>query len=170
MKGTRFYEEYPIWIVALSNSASVAIYLIGAFIIYQFGLVWMALYLFYIGLLEIRVLKWHCVDCYYYGKACAFGKGKLSALLFNKGDPSKFCRMKITMKDIIPDFAVFIIPTAVGAMILLANFSWLILALTASLFLLGFAGNALVRGRLACRFCKQRELGCPAEQLFDKKK
>jgi hypothetical protein len=24
-----------------------------------------------------------------------------------------------------------------------------------------------VRGQLACRYCKQREIGCPAAQLFD---
>jgi hypothetical protein len=27
-----------------------------------------------------------------------------------------------------------------------------------------------VRGQLACKYCKQRELGCPAEQLFSKTK
>jgi hypothetical protein len=27
-----------------------------------------------------------------------------------------------------------------------------------------------VRGHLACRFCKQREIGCPSVQLFDKTK
>jgi hypothetical protein len=37
-------------------------------------------------------------------------------------------------------------------------------------FLLTFIGNGLVRGSLACKYCKQREIGCPAEQLFNKKK
>jgi hypothetical protein len=27
-----------------------------------------------------------------------------------------------------------------------------------------------VRGQLACRYCKQREIGCPAAQLFNKQK
>ena len=38
-----------------------------------------------------------------------------------------------------------------------------------ALLLLGFLGNALVRGHLACRYCRQREIGCPAERLFDKR-
>jgi hypothetical protein len=43
-----------------------------------------------------------------------------------------------------------------------------ILILILALLLLGFMGNALVRGQLACRYCKQREIGCPATQLFTK--
>jgi hypothetical protein len=27
-----------------------------------------------------------------------------------------------------------------------------------------------MRGQLACRYCKQREIGCPAAQLFDSTK
>jgi hypothetical protein len=55
-------------------------------------------------------------------------------------------------------------------MLLLISFRVLVLALVIALLVLGFAGNALVRGRMACRFCKQREIGCPAVQLFEKKK
>ena len=43
-----------------------------------------------------------------------------------------------------------------------------VLVLVAVLLILGFPGTAFVRGQLACRFCRQRELGCPAEQLFDR--
>jgi hypothetical protein len=28
----------------------------------------------------------------------------------------------------------------------------------------------MIRGSIACKYCKQRELGCPAEQMFAKKK
>jgi hypothetical protein len=38
------------------------------------------------------------------------------------------------------------------------------------LVLLSTIGNSFVRGSLACRYCKQRDLGCPAEQLFNKNK
>ena len=37
------------------------------------------------------------------------------------------------------------------------------------LLLLGFFGNAIVRGKLACNYCKQKEIGFPAEQLFERK-
>jgi len=36
------------------------------------------------------------------------------------------------------------------------------------LLLLATAGKGAVRSSLACKRCRQRELGCPAERLFAK--
>jgi len=162
------YENYPTIIVIGSNLLSVLIYVIGAIILYRFSLVWVICYVLFILLLEFRLLSGHCVDCYYYGKTCAFGKGRLSSRFFQRGNPEKFNRMKITWKDIVPDFLVFIVPVLAGILLLIQEFTWTVLILIIALFTLGFFGNALVRGKLACRYCKQREIGCPAEQLFGK--
>ncbi|MCD4752981.1 MAG: hypothetical protein K8R40_07915 [Anaerolineaceae bacterium] len=162
------YENYPCWIIIISNLVSIVIYLIGAYIIYQLGIIWLLIYLLYIFGLEIRLMKKSCVNCYYYGKFCAFGKGKLSALFFKKGSPKAFRKDKITWKDILPDFLVSVIPLIVGIVLLILNFNWLILSLIILLVILTSAGSGFVRGSLACKFCKQRELGCPAEQLFNK--
>jgi hypothetical protein len=43
-----------------------------------------------------------------------------------------------------------------------------VLVLVVALIFLGFAGNAYVRSRLACRYCTQREIGCPAQKLFER--
>jgi hypothetical protein len=164
------YEQYPTKIVILSNLLSLFMYLIGAFLMFQIGLFWAILYIFCIIILEFRLLVGHCTDCYYYGKTCAFGKGRLSCLIFPKGTPEQFNRKKMTWKDIIPDFLVFIIPVIAGSILLLIEFQWTILILVIILLLLGFFGNAIVRGKLACKYCKQKEIGCPAEQLFERKK
>ncbi|MDP3396584.1 MAG: hypothetical protein Q8S57_07980 [Methanoregula sp.] len=164
------YDQYPTNIVIGSNLLSFLIYVIGAFILFRFSLIWVICYVLFILLLEFRLLSGHCVDCYYYGKTCAFGKGRLSSILFHKGQPERFNQMKITWKDIVPDFLVFIVPVLAGILLLIQEFSLTILILIIALFILGFFGNALVRGKLACRYCKQKEIGCPAEQLFDKTK
>jgi hypothetical protein len=161
------HEKYPILIVIASNLVSLLIYGIGAYILYRFSLIWVIGYVFFILLLEFRLLSRHCVDCYYYGKTCAFGKGWLSSLFFPKGQPEQFYQKKITWKDIVPDFIVFIIPIFAGIMLLIQEFTLIILILIIALFLLGFLGNALVRGQMACKYCKQKEIGCPATQLFD---
>jgi len=161
------YEKYPTPSVIVSNLVSLLIYGIGAFILYQFSLIWVIGYVLFIILLEVRLLGRHCVNCYYYGKTCAFGKGWLSSLFFPKGQPEQFIQKKITWKDIVPDFLVFIVPILAGVLLLIQEFTWIILVLVIALVLLGFLGNALVRGQLACRYCKQREIGCPASQLFD---
>ncbi|OPY38346.1 MAG: hypothetical protein A4E35_00769 [Methanoregula sp. PtaU1.Bin051] len=163
------YENYPVSIVIASNLLSLLMYVIGVYLVYQLWQVLVIPYLLFILLLEYRLLSKHCVDCYYYGKTCAFGKGKLSGKIFPKGSPERFCSMKVTWKDILPDFLVFLIPVIAGIVILPGTFSVVILALVIILLVLGFAGNALVRGRLACRYCKQKETGCPALAMFEKK-
>ena len=164
------FENYPCWIILVSNLVSIAIYLIGAFIIYQLGTIGLLFYLVFIFGLEIRLMKRSCANCYYYGKYCAFGKGKISSLFFKRGNSHKFIKDKITWKDILPDFLVSIIPIIAGIVLLILNFNWLIISLIVLLIILTSAGNGFVRGSLACKFCKQREIGCPAEQLFNRAK
>jgi hypothetical protein len=170
MKKERYFENYPCWIVFLANLVSVAIYLAGALIIYQTGLIWLILYIIYILILEFRLIGGHCRDCYYYGKTCAFGKGKISSIFFKKGNIKNFCKMKITWKDLIPDFLVSLIPIVIGIIILIKDFSWFILSLIIILVILTSIGNGFVRGNLACKYCKQRKIGCPAQKLFEKRK
>ena len=162
------YENYPLKIVFFSNLLTISIYIIGAFIIYQVGWLYSTLYVIYCLILEIKLLKTGCVNCYYYGKTCGFGKGRLSALFFKKGDPSKFTQKELKWKDMLPDMLVFIVPTLAGIFLLLSNFTWLILALILVLLTLSLFGNALIRG-LTCNKCKQRDLGCPAQDLFQEK-
>jgi len=169
MKEPDAYECFPLRIVLLSNLIAISIYAVGAYILAGFG-IWLAvLYLVYCGWIEHRVLRGSCVNCYYYGKVCGFGKGKLCSLLFKKGDPQKFAETQITWFDLVPDFLVSIFPM-IGAIVLLAmGFSWTLLALLVILLALSSVGNAFVRGSFACKYCKQREAGCPAEKLFNRK-
>jgi hypothetical protein len=46
------------------------------------------------------------------------------------------------------------------------NFSIGLTALVALFILLVTIGNFLVRTSYACKYCKQQEIGCPAEKLF----
>lgn len=166
----KYFENYPFWIVFLSNLVSLAIYFIGAYIIYQIGLIWLILYILFIVILEFRLIAGHCTGCYYYGKTCAFGQGRLSKLLFKKGDTSKFCKMQMTWKNLVLDLMVSLIPIIVGIILLIKSFSFFLLILILVLFILTSTGNSFVRGKLACKYCKQRKLGCPAEKLFQKGK
>lgn len=163
------FENYPCSTILKSSLVSITIYLIGAYIIYQLGIVWLLLYLLCIIAFEIRLMKKSCANCYYYGKYCAFGKGKLSSLIVKKGNPEAFRNRKITWKSVLPDFLISLVPAIAGIALLISRFSWLTLLLVVLLLILAFAGNGFVRSSLACKYCKQRELGCPAERLFNKK-
>ncbi|MFH1229425.1 MAG: hypothetical protein V1678_03310 [Candidatus Aenigmatarchaeota archaeon] len=170
MKKTKSYENFPLRIVLLSNLVSTAIYLIGLYVFLQLGVFFAFLYLVYILLMEFRLLKKSCRNCYYYGKTCAFGRGRCCALFFRKGSPKEFLKKEVTMKDILPDFLVFILPLIGGIILLLFGFSWSIVILLIVLLALSFGGSGFIRGSCACRYCKQREIGCPAERMFRKKK
>ena len=169
MEKIRCYENYPVLFVFICNLFSLIIYALGIYIILQIGLIWIIPYVVFILFLEYSVLKHSCRYCFYYGKYCAFGKGKLCKLFFEKQDPKIFINKKITWKSLIPDFLVFLIPLIIGVILLILNFKLTLLIILILLFVLGFIGNAFIRGSLACKYCKQRELGCPAQKFFSKK-
>lgn len=162
------YENYPLWVPLLSTLTSLAIYITGAYIIGRFGILWAVLYLVYCGFIEFWVLKRSCVNCYYYGKICAFGKGKLCASLFKQGDSRKFAEKEVKWYDLLPDFMVIIIPLVVGITYLALAFNWIVLVWIILQVFVFFVGTAVIRGSLACKHCKQGELGCPAAKAFFK--
>ena len=166
MEKVKPYECFPIWIVILSNFVGLSIYLIGAYVLAGFGLWMSGLYLLYCFGLELRLLKGHCVNCYYYGKICGFGKGKLCSWLFKQGEPRKFTETEILWTNMLPDFIVLLWPVLAGIILLVQNFTWLLIGLLALLVVLSLSGNAIVRGSLVCKYCRQKELGCPAARLF----
>jgi hypothetical protein len=165
----KVYENFPIWIPSVSCALSLSIYALGFYILLKLGILFAGLYMLFCVWIETRVLKESCANCYYYGKRCGLGRGRLSALLFRKGDSQKFLEREISWKSLVPDFLVFVLPVIGGIIYLIRDFSIVILALIAVLTVLSLGGNALMRGALVCKYCKQRELGCPAEQLFSKR-
>jgi hypothetical protein len=90
--------------------------------------------------------------------------------LFKKGDPQKFVEKEVSWSKILPDFMVFIFPLVGGIILLVIDFTLLLVAMLAILVILSFVGNAVIRGSFACKYCKQREIGCPAEKMFIKEK
>jgi hypothetical protein len=168
MKEKDTYESYPVPIVILAVLVSISVYTIGAYILFGLGIWFFIAYILYCIWMEFRLLKYSCVNCYYYGKLCGLGRGILCPILFKKGEPQRFGETEISWRDLVPDFLVSILPAIGGIFILIRGFSWLILLLLVVLLVLSFGGNAIIRGSFACKYCKQREIGCPAERLFSK--
>ena len=169
MQTTKAFENYPFRIVFISNMVSLGIYGLGFFIVFRLGLIAAVAYLAYVMIFEYRLIRYHCTRCYYWGKVCGFGRGKLSSWLFKKGDVSKFCASQITWKEMIPDMLITLVPVTIGIVMMIIRFDALILSALVIIILLTTAGNGYIRGTLTCSHCKQRELGCPAAMLFNKK-
>ena len=169
MEITKTHENFPVWIVILSNLVSILIYSSGFIITLRLGWIAAVLYLVFILGFEYRLISKHCINCYYWGKTCGFGKGRLSALIFKRGDPAQFCKKKMSWKDMIPDLLVSLVPFIIGIALLIIKFDFILLFAALILIALTTFGNGFIRGKLTCRYCKQRELACPAEKLFSKK-
>ena len=169
MEITKPHDNFPLRIVILSNTVSILVYFSGFIITLSLSWIAAILYLLFILALEFRLLSKHCVNCYYWGKTCGFGKGRLSSLFFKKGDPSKFCEKSFTWKDMIPDLLISLIPLIIAIAVIIIKFNLILLFATIILITLTTIGNGFIRSNLTCKYCKQREIGCPAEQLFSKK-
>jgi hypothetical protein len=168
MESVKTYENFPLRIVALSNIVSLLIYISGVVIILHLGWIAAALYLVFIASMEYRLISRHCVNCYYWGRICGFGKGRLSSLLFKKGSSEKFCANDFSWKDLIPDLLLTLIPVIAGVILVFVRFDLIILLAIILLIALTTMGNSFIRGSFACKYCRQREIGCPAEKLFSK--
>lgn len=168
-KKSEAYESYPLSGVFLCNLMEAVIVLLGLFILWPYGIVVPVAYLLYALVMEFRVIRKSCVNCYYYGKRCFSGKGLCSARLFKRGDPRRFAKTEITWVTILPDFMVSVVPIVLGAILLAIKFDWALLGAVAAIGILGFPAQGIIHG-WGCGHCKQRELGCPAEKLFGGKK
>ncbi|MBU2602931.1 MAG: hypothetical protein KKA32_12330 [Actinobacteria bacterium] len=166
----RPFESYPVWIVLGSQAVSLATYGLGTLVLSGFGLAVALVYLGYCAFVEVSVLRGSCRHCYYYGKLCAFGRGKTCPLLFKPGEPQRFLGRQPSVRDTLPDLLVPAIPVVGGIVLLVRDFRWPLLLAVLFIVALATVGTGLVRGLLACPHCAQRELGCPAEQLFSKQR
>lgn len=161
------YENFPLWIIACANTVSVLIYAGGLLILFQLGIIVPLIYFLFCISFEIRLLRRSCVNCYYYGKLCGFGKGRMCSLIFSKGDPKNFVEHPFSWKELLPDMLIVFIPIIGGIIALVINFHWLVLAALIVMICLSFFGNAYIRGSFSCKYCRQKEIGCPAAEFFN---
>ena len=166
MEDAETYESFPVGAVILCYLVTLLTYAVGAYVLAGFGVLVSILYLSYCVWIEVRILRASCTGCYYYGKLCGLGRGRLCSLFFKRGDPQRFVEREVSWTNVLPDFLVAIIPIFGGIILLVKDFSWPLLAMLVILVFLYFGGSAVIRGSFACKYCKQREIGCPAQELF----
>ena len=164
------YENFPLRIPFIAIFVSIISYSIGAVILSGLSIIFSVFYLFYCLGVELLVILRSCKDCWYYGKICGLGKGKIASLLVKKGNPKNFADRDISLVHMLPDLMVVILPLLGGVILLILDFSILVLSLMVVLIVFFFGGTAFIRGNFACKYCKQKNIGCPADAIFNKRK
>ncbi len=84
-------EKYPMSTVIFGNIIMILIIVVGAIAVWYLLDYWAWLYIA-VSLIIVYVVlrKLVCKNCYYYDKWCALGWGRLSAMLFKKGEIDEF--------------------------------------------------------------------------------
>ncbi|MFW9906069.1 MAG: hypothetical protein ACFFFH_17230 [Candidatus Thorarchaeota archaeon] len=159
-------ENYPIKIVCVSATLTIISYLLGTIVFYVFNPVLGLLFLLLAVFTLIISMKFRCTSCYYLGKYCNFGLGKLAAILFKKEDSNEFSNPKKVIPTAILSFGTMLLPVIAGIGLNLFDFSLGYLSLLIIYILFGIVPNFLVRGNF-CDKCMQGQLGCPSyEQMI----
>ena len=151
-------EEYPRSTIIVGNltmAAWVALGTVGCWFLTPLG-AWLYL-AFAVIMIGVVLRKLLCVDCYYYDRWCATGWGKLTALMFGKGDEKRFgsgpgqrlAPITYGLLSILP--VVFIVTSIFTSHELLAPKLIVLVSLLAVSF---YSGS--IRRKKTCSQCKMR--------------
>ena len=166
--GIRIYEKglegYPkssiifgnfmmmLWI-ALGTAACWFLYPIAAWIYLAFAIV----------MVGVVLRKFVCINCYYYDKWCSMGWGKLSALLFKRGNIEEFNKSIGLKLAPITYGLLTLIPLILIIISTIQNFTVYKIAVLVLLLLISFYSGAAGRKK-TCAKCKMRLL-CPGSAV-----
>lgn len=158
---TEKLEEYPIKIVCISATLTVISYSLGTIVIYVLHPILGLIFLLLAATTIIVSMKLRCTHCFYLGKYCNFGLGKLAAILFKKGEPEEFRNPRKVVPTAILSFGTMLLPVIAGIGLIFLDFSLISIGLLLVYILLGIMPNFFVRGNF-CEKCVQGQLGCPS--------
>ena len=162
LKGGIYPDGYPARILCLSLGHMGLSYALGALIMIRWQ-PWLGAAYFVLCVEALFMgLRYRCRFCWYFGRTCYSGLGRVAKFLFEPGAPEEFPLSRNVIPVLVPSFATLLLPLIVVLADTLLRFSLLKLALLLAYILLAVAAGFLLRKSLFCGYCKQAELGCPA--------
>ncbi|KPL00518.1 MAG: hypothetical protein AMJ91_04355 [candidate division Zixibacteria bacterium SM23_73_3] len=153
-----FCHTYPKYVIIIRWIILGVAFALGVYILLDLKEALGVLYVIYsVAALTLVLPLSRCVSCYYHGKACHTGWGKVAAYLFPKEDESKFVAhysyaIFLHLLWLIPLLASFFqLLRKRDVLALIIFFSYLLILLM----------ERITLKKLACARCHQREF-CPA--------
>ncbi len=118
----KIYEgDYPFYTPFLRTILNIFVFLIGSYIIFsEFGLLAYAAYLAYCLIAFFYLMSNRCARCYYHGKLCSTGIGKVAGI-YKKDTVNKF--VKGQWQNIFL-FLVPFIPFVTLIVLIILKFTW----------------------------------------------
>jgi hypothetical protein len=153
-------EEHPKTTVILGNLVMalwIALGTIACWLLYPLiGWIYLAAALIMVGVVLRKLV---CTNCYYYGKWCGLGWGKLAALFFKEGDMEKFSTSIGVKLAPITYGLLSLIPIVLVVISIVMEFTAFKVVVLALLLLVSFYSGFLSRKK-GCANCKMK-LACP---------
>lgn len=155
------YEEFPTTIIVLRTLFEILVYGVGAVILARFS-IWIGIYyVAYCALMAGLVIAVRCKYCYYYGKSCPSGSGRIAPYLVEKGLHEKFSTHGRYM---VPAVLTWVLPVFGGITLVVQHFSWIAVGLLLLFVVLRFYVSEKISIKYGCVHCMQKD-DCPTYQL-----
>ncbi len=136
-------RRIPLSLVLLDNVPTALLYVLGTVIFFQAGPAWGFPFAAYAAASLVWFWARICPACAHYDTAgCPCGYGAISARLFRRKTGVDF--RKTFRRNIVFLFPLWFLPPALGAYLLVSNFSGLLLAELVAFCVIGFALIPLV--------------------------
>jgi hypothetical protein len=150
------FEEYPISTIMVENLAFILWIVLGALAASYVSMEIAIAYVAFAAIMLLFVLrKLLCTHCHYYGKWCHIGWGKLTALLFARGNPEEF-NTGLGQKLVPVTYGLLMmVPILALIFSMLGAFTLEKLGLLIAIFLVsGYSG--FIARKKSCAVCKMR--------------
>jgi len=156
------YENFPLKIVKIRAGIAGAILVTGTIATGTLNVFFGVLYLLYSIIIVLRIAAAVCNKCYYHGKWCDSGLGKLSGLISSRGSVSAFAGK--ARKTTLFLVAMVLFPLLCGFAAVFSDFS--VLALFGFLgFIASLGAFIYTNSKMACVNCKMAGI-CPFSMVM----
>lgn len=142
----------------LENLVALIIYILGTIILSRFSMIIGIGYFIYCLISVVIIWFLVCPFCYYYGKVCPCGYGKIAPFVVKKGDRKKF--QKQFKYLVLFSIFSFSLPVIGGLLMLLMHYTLLLLIEIAIFAIMAFVVIPMQSKKISCKHCKQKS-ECP---------
>jgi asparagine N-glycosylation enzyme membrane subunit Stt3 len=153
-----FCEDFPKSVIIIRWVILLFAFALGIYVLFELHQMLAIVYIVYsVMALTLILTLSRCVNCFYHGRLCNTGWGKIAAYLFKKGDESKYVDRY--------DYAIFLhllwlIPLLAAALQAVRRRNILSLAILAA-YLFALFVEKIILKKLCCKRCHQKDF-CPA--------
>ncbi len=149
-------ESFPAWWITLENIGFILNWAIGFYLLLPFKCCGIPIvsWIYLIILIVVQILlKYHnCTNCYYYGKWCHLGWGRLTGLMFKQDSGNLETGMKLAYSYILQLPVILIAALIAGFMY---GFSFTNIVLLVLFVIINLLQGVVLRKK-GCEVCKAR--------------